>query len=126
MSERREFKVGDRVRIKDWYDMVREFGEPDSDGDIKITIPCEFNNITRPYTTWFLEEMRGCCGRVATVGETGWVFCNRVKEYGLLLPEADNPNIGEYSFVSEMLIPLDDPSSAPDVKIRFEEIFGQI
>ena len=112
MSERREFKVGDRVRIRDWDDMVREFGEPDSDGDIKITIPCEFNNITRPYTTWFLEEMRGCCGRVATVGKTGLTFWENIEEYGLL-SEAGHSSISDYTFISEMLIPLDDPSPAP-------------
>lgn len=124
MSERREFKVGDRVRIKDWDDMVREFGEPDSDGDIEITIPCEFGNITRTCTTWFLEEMRRYCGRVATVDETGWVFWERgVKEYGLLLPETDNSNIGEYNFISEMLIPLDGANSKPDITIPFENIF---
>lgn len=125
MSERREFKVGDRVRIRDWDDMVREFGTPDSDGDIKITIPCRFGNITRPYTTWFLGEMRGCCGRVATVGEADLTFWENIEEYGLL-SEAGHSSISDYTFISEMLIPLDDPSPAPDVKIRFEEIFGQI
>ena len=126
MSERREFKVGDRVRIKDWDDMVREFGEPDSDGDIKIVVPYKYGNTTRSYTTWFLGEMRRYCGRVATVNETGWGVWEYVKECGLLLPETDNSNIGEYSFVSEMLIPLDSASPTPDVKIQFEEIFGQI
>lgn len=125
MSERREFKVGDRVRIKDWDDMVREFGEPDSDGDIKIVGSYKYGNTTRSYTTWFLGEMRGYCGRVATVDETHWAVWECVKEYGLL-SEAGHSSISDYTFISEMLIPLDDPSPAPDVKIRFEEIFGQI
>ena len=120
------YRVGDIVKIRDWDDMVREFGEPDSDGDIKIVTSYKYGNTTRSYITWFLGEMRGYCGRVATVDETGWVVWERVKEYGLLLPGTNNSNIGEYNFISEMLIPFDSPSSAPDVKIQFEEIFGQI
>lgn len=112
------YRVGDIVKIRDWDDMVREFGEPDNDGDIKI--------VTSSYITWFLGEMRGYCGRVATVDETGWAVWERVKEYGLLLPGTNNSNIGEYNFISEMLIPFDSPSPAPDVKIQLEEIFGQI
>lgn len=44
-------------------------------------------------------------------------------EYALSLQDEDNFYIGQ-TFISEMLIPLDSASSAPDVKIRFEEIFG--
>lgn len=57
MSERREFKVGDRVRIKDWDDMVREFGAPDSDGDIKIMVPRE-GRADNPYIVWFWGNRR--------------------------------------------------------------------
>lgn len=117
------YRVGDIVKIRDWDDMVREFGEPDSDGDIKIVTSYKDGNTIRSYYTWFLEEMRRYCGRVATVDETCWAV--RVKEYRLLLPGTDNSNIGEYNFISEMLIPFDSLSSAPDVKIQFEEIFGQ-
>lgn len=120
------YRVGDIVKIRDWDDMVREFGEPDSDGDIKIVTSYKYGNTTRSYITWFLREMRRYCGRVATVDETVWVVWERIKEYGLLLPETDNSNICEHNFISEMLIPFDSPSSAPDVKIQFEEIFGQI
>lgn len=119
------YRVGDIVKIRDWDDMVREFGEPDDDGDIKIVVSYEFGNTIRPYYTWFLEEMRRYCGRVATVDET-YVLGASVKGYGLLLTGTDNSDIGEYDFISEMLVPFDSPSPAPDVKIQFEEIFGQI
>lgn len=48
-----KFKVGDRVRIRQWADMEMEFGL-DSDGDIKC-----------PHT--FVKGMAHLCGRVATV-----------------------------------------------------------
>ena len=117
------YRIGDIVKIRDWDDMVREFGEPDSDGDIKIVVSYKYGNTTRSYITWFLREMQGYCGRVATVDETCWAIWERVKGYGLLLPGTNNSNVGEYDFISEMLIPLDSPSPAPDVKIQFEEIF---
>ena len=119
------YRVGDIAKIRDWDDMVREFGEPDSDGDIKIVTSYKDGNTIRSYRTWFLEEMRRYCGRVATVYET-YVVSESLKEYGLLLTGTDNSDIGEYAFISEMLIPFDSLSSAPDVKIQFEEIFGQI
>lgn len=62
MSERREFKIGDRVRIRDWDDMVREFGEPDSDGDIKIVTSCKDGNTIRSYNTWFLGRCEDIAG----------------------------------------------------------------
>ena len=48
------FKVGDRVRIRDWDDMEREYGT-NSDGDIKIP------------DMSFLPCMRHLCGRYATI-----------------------------------------------------------
>ena len=48
------FKVGDRVRIRDWDDMEREYGT-DSDGDIKVP------------DMSFLQCMRHLCGRYATI-----------------------------------------------------------
>lgn len=119
------YRVGDIVKIRDWDDMVREFGEPDGDGDIEIVASYKYGNTTRLYTTWFLEKMRRYCGRVATVDKTSWAVGD-LKGYELLLPGTDSSNIGEYDFISEMLIPLDSPSPAPNVKIQFEEIFGQI
>lgn len=49
------FKVGDRVRIRQWDDMKREFGL-DPDGDIDCG-PC---------FTWFMRDA-GLCGRTATI-----------------------------------------------------------
>ena len=46
----RKYKVGDRVRVRDWDDMEKEFGL-DSDGDINSNI-C------------FTEKMREYCGNV--------------------------------------------------------------
>ena len=48
------FKVGDRVRIRDWDDMEREYGT-DSDGNIKVP------------DMSFLRCMRHLCGRYATI-----------------------------------------------------------
>ena len=48
------FKVGDRVRIRDWDDMEREYGT-DSDGDIFIG------------GRYFFKKMRHLCGRYATI-----------------------------------------------------------
>lgn len=48
------FKVGDRVRIRDWDDMEREYGT-DFEGDIRI--PSQI----------FSRNMRHLCGRYATI-----------------------------------------------------------
>lgn len=48
------FKVGDRVRIRDWDDMEREYGT-DSDGDINLP------------DVVFTRCMRHLCGRCATI-----------------------------------------------------------
>lgn len=48
------FKVGDRVRIRDWDDMEREYGT-DSDGNIKVP------------DIIFTRCMRHLCGRYATI-----------------------------------------------------------
>ena len=74
----RNFKVGDRVVVRDWGDMAREYGTKDDsisfDGD----------------STSFVPEMKHLCGRTATItdmndnyvrvefddksGDTGWYF----------------------------------------------------
>ena len=53
MSKKYNFKVGDRVRIRQWDDMVKEFGV-DFTGDIKCT-------------RWFTPLMKHLCGRIATI-----------------------------------------------------------
>lgn len=52
----RKFKVGDRVRIRQWDDMAKEFGI-DWDGDISMPPPT------------FTKDMKYLCGRTATVTE---------------------------------------------------------
>lgn len=49
----RQFKVGDRVRIRSWEDMEREFGI----GDFG-SIACKFH---------FTPDMRHMCGKEATI-----------------------------------------------------------
>lgn len=51
------FKVGDRVRIREWDDMRKEFGEETYLTDCTI-IPC---------TISFTDEMEYLCGRTATI-----------------------------------------------------------
>lgn len=80
------FKVGDRVRIRDWDDMEREYGT-DFDGDIKVP------------DILFVRRMRHLCGRYATIrginrqnniiglenwsdnsGDTSWFFTKSMLE----------------------------------------------
>lgn len=51
----KELKVGDLVRIKEWYEMEKEF-ILDSDGDIQID-DCN----------WFTINMKKFCGEIATI-----------------------------------------------------------
>lgn len=77
-----KFKVGDRVRIRQWDDMVKEFGLTDN-GHIPFTKTCG---------TTFVDGMKHLCGRTATItsinydieevdldfddksGDTNWYF----------------------------------------------------
>lgn len=77
-----KFKVGDRVRIRQWDDMVKEFGLT-VDGYIPFTKTCDIT---------FTNYMKHLCGRTATItsinykteevnldfddksGDTGWYF----------------------------------------------------
>lgn len=77
-----KFKVGDRVRIRQWDDMVKEFGLTDR-GYIPFTKTC---------ATTFTDTMKYLCGRTATItsinydteevaldfddnsGDTNWYF----------------------------------------------------
>lgn len=51
--EKPKFKVGDRVRFRDWDDMAKEFGT-----DNGCNIPCKFV---------FVKSMRQLCGTYATI-----------------------------------------------------------
>ena len=73
----REYKVGDKVKIREWNDMVEEFGVDDYDYRIQI-----------PKTASFLSEMRKFCGLIGKItdvcdggyhldfgyGEEDWIF----------------------------------------------------
>lgn len=49
----KEFKVGDKIKIKSWEEMEKEFGlDPDGDIDIEPS---------------FVQDMKHLCGRIATI-----------------------------------------------------------
>ena len=52
----REFKVGDKLRIREWEDMKSEFGLKEICG--QDTIPCNFH---------FCDSMKPMCGKDFTV-----------------------------------------------------------
>ena len=47
-----KYKVGDKVKVRQWDDMVDEFGLDDEDIDMKY---------------YFLQEMKDFCGRIVTI-----------------------------------------------------------
>jgi len=57
-EEKMKYKVGDKVRIKSWKEMEKEYGV-DSHGDIKSGVP-------------FLTSMRKYCGKIMTIQQVGW------------------------------------------------------
>lgn len=83
-----EFKVGDRVRIKSWEQMEKEFGK-----DCFESINC----IPR-----FIEDMKHLCGKTATIDE----ICN----YNIKLKDWSGDSDGPYWFFSMDMIELVDTS----------------
>ena len=83
-----EFKVGDRVRIKSWEQMEKEFGK-NSDGGIDC-MPC------------FIEDMKHLCGKTATIDE----ICN----YDIKLKDWSDDTGGLYWTISTDMIELVDTS----------------
>lgn len=71
-----KFKVGDRVRIKSWEDMEREYGL-DWNGDIN----CGVSN--------FIQKMKHLCGRTATIEKID-------RERVILKDWSNNDNIDWY------------------------------
>lgn len=54
-----KFKIGDKVRVKTWDEMAKEFGVSKNKYDSnKEIIPCKFN---------FVEEMKPWCGRLVEI-----------------------------------------------------------
>lgn len=82
------FKVGDRVRIKSWEQMEKEFGK-----DYFESINC----IPR-----FIEDMKHLCGKTATIDE----ICN----YYIKLKDWSGDSDGPYWFFSMDMIELVDTS----------------
>lgn len=84
------FKVGDRVRIRDWDDMEREYGT-DCYGD--ITIP----------DIIFSRHMRHLCGRYATISSI-----NRQNNIIGLENWSDNSDDTSWFFTKSMLEPAEE------------------
>lgn len=83
-----EFKVGDKVRIRQWDDMVEEFGL-DGNGDIKCMC-------------YFIREMKNFCHKTATIAEIRTIF-----DKTLVYLKFDNENLNSYSwdFTTDMIEP---------------------
>ena len=73
-----KFEVGDKVQVREWDDMKKEFGV-DSDDNINTPDWC------------FIDEMRGFCGKTYIISQI------RTKGYYL-------SGCGDYIFTDEMLI----------------------
>ena len=84
------FKVGDRVRIRDWDDMEREYGT-DSDGDIEVS------------DIIFTRCMRHLCGRYATISSI-----NRQNNIIDLENWSDNSGNTSWVFTKSMLEPAEE------------------
>ena len=90
-----KFKVGDRVRVREWEDMEREFGLTKY-GSIRVVLP-------------FLPQMHHLCGNTATVikvhskinielgdwkdkrRDCKWVFCDEMLTFADDAPEYPVP-----------------------------------
>ena len=100
------FKVGDRVRIRQWDDMEREFGL-DSLGDINCKL-------------FFTRAMEGegLCGRTATIIDID-------SDGGVDLAFDDKSGDLEWQYSTDMLEPLIDKriQVTNDVSITFEDMF---
>lgn len=96
------FAVGDRVRIRDWDDMVAEFGV-DEDGDI----PCAY---------MFTEGMQGFCGAEYIISAV-FNHSNGVQELFFLDTCGDENG---YIFTADM---CEQVKLCPDVSISNIEAF---
>lgn len=55
------FDIGDRVRVRAWDDLVKEF-PMDSEGDLGI-VPHRFHD----FSVYFTQDMKPLCGQTATI-----------------------------------------------------------
>lgn len=83
-DKKMKYKIGDKVRVREWNDMVNEYGMSD-DGDIPVTLAINF-----------IKEMSTFCGDTFTISEING------DEYSLSGDE------DEFIFTNEMLLPVHD------------------
>lgn len=86
-----KFKVGDRVKVRSWESMAKEFG---IDGGGSIEVPCVF-----------VPKMRKYCGQVVTIRSVssaghylikedngdGWIFSEQMLEPGVIAKTKHSP-----------------------------------
>ena len=83
-----KLKVNDEVRVKSYDKLVKDFGQPDSDGDIRIQGCC-----------YFTYDMKKYCSKVVTI--------SKVYENDYLIKE---DNEWQY-WTDEMFEPIDHPNT---------------
>ena len=93
-----KFQIGDKLRIRQWDDMVKEFGV-DNNGNI----PCTFS---------FSEPMKALCGQPFTVSSI--IPFGDQSEYR----RKEAPSI-PYMISSDMLEPV--PATKPAYKVSSEK-----
>lgn len=81
----RNFKVGDKVRIRQWDDMVKEFGGTDSQ------IQCSIG---------FLDDMKPLCGKIAKI--SGFKLIDGMEQVCLDFEDADEIDTDWY-YSTDML-----------------------
>lgn len=80
-----KYKVGDKVRIRQWDDMEKEFGL-DETGDIKCLC-------------FFIESMKHLCGRTATIKD--------IRDKKIKLTFDDESGNTNWQYSTDMIEPLE-------------------
>lgn len=88
-----KYKIGDKVRVREWDDMANEYGMSD-DGDI---LTPNFH---------FIESMKKFCGMPVVIVE-----CDEDENYYSILED-----VTDCAFTDEMLVPVDE---SVDEKIHY-------
>lgn len=97
-----DFYVGQRVRIRDWDDMEKEFGLDRWD-----SIACEFS---------FPEDMKYLCGCEATI--------DRIIETKVVLRDWTGGYYDVWDYSTDMLEPVDTPPTYEFDSIAFSAMLG--
>ena len=82
---KKKFKIGQRVRIRKWEDMEKEFGR-----NVSGSINCRF---------CFPKEMLRFCGKIATI--------DYLRDYKVYLTFEDGTNSSIYNFSTDMIEPIE-------------------